>query len=146
MADNLTAAAVGRSGRQALIAIAETYRRFAIEHAGLYSLTQGAPDLNSIEQQTEVTRALGVFSAVVTSYGVSNDLSTHAIRMVRAGLHGFADIEARGGFQMPQSVDQSFLLLVSALDNSLSNLRELSLSSGVAAGTSRGQGDDESAG
>ena len=61
-------------------------------------------------------------SAVVASYDVPGEVSVHAIRMVRAGLHGFADIEARGGFQMPEAVDQSFLVLIDALDTSLENL------------------------
>ena len=119
LTDRLTAAALGRSGRQALLAIAETYRRFAVEHAGLYALTQAAPEPTSDEQRAEAARALDVLAAVVTSYGVPSGLSVDAIRMVRAGLHGFADIEARGGFQTPQSVDQSFLVLIDALDNSL---------------------------
>ena len=44
--------------------------------------------------------------------------------MIRAGLHGFADIEARGGFQMAACVDESFRLLVEALDTSLHALRD----------------------
>lgn len=122
LADTLTAAAVGRSGRQALLAIAEAHRRFATEHAGLYSLTQAAPAPTSSEQRAEAARALELFSAVVQSYSVPEELLIHAIRMVRAGLHGFADIEARGGFQMPQPVDQSFLVLIDSIDASLSDL------------------------
>lgn len=120
--DDLTAAALGRSGRQALVAVAEAYRRFALDHAGLYSLTQAAPEPGSITQQAEVSRALALLHAVIAGYGVPDNLSIHAIRMVRAGLHGFADIEARGGFQIPQSVEESFLMLVDALDFALSNL------------------------
>ena len=119
LADRLVAAAIGRSGSRALQAIAEAYRRFAIEHAGLYLLTQWAPEPKSAEQQVEVARALGVFAAVVVGYGIPNEFATHAIRLIRAGLHGFADIEARGGFQMAACVDESFRLLVEALDTSL---------------------------
>jgi AcrR family transcriptional regulator len=122
LTNNLTAAALGRSGRQALLAIAEAYRSFATEHAGLYSLTQAAPKPGSTAQQAEASRAVEVLGAAIRSYGVPDDLSIHAVRMVRAGLHGFADIEARGGFRMPHSVDESFLVLVNALDASLSNL------------------------
>ena len=122
LADGLVAAAIGRSGSQALRAIAAAYRRFAIEHVGLYLLTQSAPEPTSVEQRVQVGRALEVFSAVVASYGVPDEFSVHAIRITRAGLHGFADIEARRGFQMPQSVDESFLALVDALDASLRTL------------------------
>lgn len=122
LTDDLAAAALGRSGRQALLAIAEAYRRFAIEHTGLYSLTQSGAKPGSAVQQAEASRAVGVLAAAIRSYNVPDDLLIHAIRVVRAGLHGFADIEARGGFQMPYSVDESFLELIDALDASLSNL------------------------
>ena len=119
LADGLVAAAVGRSGSRALHAIAQAYRRFAIDHGGLYPLTQAAPDSTSAEQRIEVERALYVFSAVVAGYGIPDDLSVHAIRLIRSGLHGFADIEARRGFQMSARVDDSFRLLVNALDTAL---------------------------
>lgn len=122
LTDTLTAAALGRSGRPALVAIAEAYRRFAIEHSGLYPLTQAALDPQSTAQQTEAMRAVEVFRAVIRSYAIADDLAIHAIRVVRASLHGFADIEARGGFQMRQSVDESFLVLVDAMDASLAAL------------------------
>ncbi len=118
----LTNAAIGRSGREALFSIAHAYRRFAIEHSGLYTLTQGPLRPDSDAQQTEALRALKVFDAVIRSYGVPEDLSVHATRVVRASLHGFADIEARGGFQLPQSVDESFELTVEAAHAWLRNL------------------------
>ncbi len=122
LTDTLTAAAIGRSGRQALFAIATAYRRFATEHAGLYALTQTAPAPGSAAHQAEATRAIGLVGDAIRSYGVPDHLSIHAIRMVRAGLHGFADIEARGGFRMAQSLDESFELLIAALDTALDNL------------------------
>ncbi len=122
LADDLTAAALGRSGRHALVAIAGAYRRFAIEHAGLYALTQAAPAPGSTAHRAEAARAVELVGAAIRSYSVPDDLLIHAIRMVRAGLHGFADIEARGGFQMPHSLDESFSMLIDALDASLSNL------------------------
>lgn len=119
LADRLVAAAVGRSGDEALHAIAAAYRRFAIEHVGLYLMTQAAPDPTSAEQQVEVGRALDVFGAVVAGYRIPDQLRVHAIRMTRAALHGFADIEARRGFQLAACVDESFRMLVDALDTSL---------------------------
>ena len=122
LADSLTEAAIGCSGRVALRALSRAYRRFAIEHPGLYSLTQGAFQPNANAHQAATARAVEIMGAVTRSYGVPDDLSIHAIRMVRAGLHGFADIEARGGFQLPHSVDESYHMLLDALDASLKNL------------------------
>ena len=132
LADRLVAAAIGRSGSRALLAVAEAYRRYAIEHIGLYLLTQSAPEPTSADQQVEVARALEVFAAVVAGYGTPDEFAVHAIRLTRAALHGFADIEARGGFQMAACVDESFRLLVEALDTSL-----LALSGGTEASVSR---------
>ena len=115
LADVLTTAALGRAGRPALMSIANAYRRFVIEHAGLYTLTQAELKPNSSAQQIEALRLVAVFEAVVRSYGISDNRSVHAIRIVRAGLHGFSDIENCGGFQMAQSVDESFTMLVDAL-------------------------------
>jgi AcrR family transcriptional regulator len=122
LTDDLTAAVLGRSGRQALLSVAQAYRSFAIKHASLYALTQSGIDPNSTVQRTEAARAVEILGAAIRSYNVPDDRLVHAIRVVRAGLHGFADIEARGGFQMPLSVDESFLVLIEALDASLSSL------------------------
>ena len=119
LVDRLVAAAIGRSAGQALHAIAEAYRQFAMDHAGLYLMTQAAADPTSAEQRVEVARALEVFGAVIAGYGIPDKLAVHAIRLIRAGLHGFSDIEARRGFQMTASVDESFRMLVEALDISL---------------------------
>lgn len=122
LTDNLAAAALGRSGRQALIALAETYRRFATEHGGLYALTQTVVVSGATQHEIEASRIVEIFAAVLRSYNVPDGLLIHAIRIVRSGLHGFVDIELHGGFQMPDSVDRSFLLLNDALDAALINL------------------------
>ncbi len=122
LADDLTASALARSGRPALVAVADAYRRFAVSHPGLYSWTQAAPGAGSPDYLAASSRAVGVLDAVVRSYGVPDDLAIHAIRIVRAGLHGFADIETRGGFQLPTPLDASFSALVDALDASLQDL------------------------
>lgn len=122
LTDEITAAALGRAGRQALVGVAEQYRRCATEHPGLYALTQAAPTPGCAVQEKECLRAVEVFAALVRSYGVADDLSTPAIRFVRAALHGFVDIETRGGFQMPVSVDASFAVLIEAVDASLATL------------------------
>lgn len=119
LTDELKTAAVGRSGRQALLAIAEAYRRFANEHPGLYALTQGRL---KPAQNSEAARGVEILVAVVKSYNVPDDLLIDAARVVRAGLHGFADVEARGGFQLAHSVDKSFMVLIDGLDASLKNL------------------------
>ena len=122
LADDLTTAALGRSGRDALLAIAAAYRSFANAHPGLYSLANAPLKPGSTAIQTEAARVVEVLGAVVRGYDVPEHLLVHAIRMVRVGLHGFVDLETRESFQMPYSVDESFLILVDALDASLRRL------------------------
>lgn len=47
-----------------------------------------------------------------------------AVRMTRASLHGFVDIEVHGGFAMDAPTDMSFAILVDSLDVALTALGE----------------------
>ena len=130
LAEDLTRAAIGRSGHSGLLAVADAYRRFARDHPGLYGLTQRKPRSNSCELVAANSRAIGVLTAVVESYGVPEQLLIHSTRVVRAALHGFADIETKGGFQVAQPVDKSFTVLVDALHASLKRLSAVGSGSG----------------
>ena len=118
----LTEAALGRSRRDALYAIGGAWRCYAVRHPGLYALTQSAHAVESELAHDHIARAVAVLGAAVRSYDVPHDLATHAIRMVRSAFHGFADIEARGGFQMSAAVDRSYAMLVDALNDALERL------------------------
>jgi AcrR family transcriptional regulator len=84
----LSRAAVGRSGKEALAAVAHAYRAFARERPGLYAATMRAPSPDD-EEHTAVSRdALDVAIAVMRSYGIEGVDSVHAIRFHRSPLHG----------------------------------------------------------
>jgi AcrR family transcriptional regulator len=119
LGDALAAAAIGRSGREALVALADAYRRFATDHPGIYPLIQRAPT-PSEPLAAAATRAVEVIGAALAGYGVADDERIHAIRTVRAALHGFVDLERVGGFGLPESVDVSYAALVDVLDAALS--------------------------
>jgi AcrR family transcriptional regulator len=123
LGDALTASAVGRSGRDALVALADAYRRFAAEHPGTYALAQQAPLFDGDRAHVDAAnRSIDVIAAALAGYGVPADDTIDAIRTVRAALHGFVDLERRGGFGLPDSVDRSFGVLVAALDAALTGL------------------------
>ncbi len=122
MSDALAAVDTGHGARCGLVALADAYRRFAIQHAELYALTQNATECASDNQRIEIARALKIFGTIAARYGLRDATSINAIRMVRAALHGFVDIERRGGFQMHQDIDESFFMLVDMLDAALSGL------------------------
>ena len=121
LAAALSRAAVGRSGKDALAGVAHAYRAFAKERPGLYAATMRAPNPDD-EEHTAVSRdALDVAIAVMRSYGIEGVDAVHAIRFYRSALHGFVAQEASGAFGMPESVEESFRLMIDALDIALAN-------------------------
>jgi AcrR family transcriptional regulator len=119
LADTMAKAAMGRSGHDALEAVAHAYRRFATERPGLYAATMRAPGPDD-EELTAVSRAaLDVAVAVMRSYGIEGPDTVHAIRIYRSALHGFVAQEASGAFGLPESVEESFRRMVALLDTAL---------------------------
>jgi AcrR family transcriptional regulator len=111
----LTDASVGRSRDDALQGIAAAYRSYVLDHPGLYAATIRAPEPDDRERQEAAARLLAILYAVFAGYGVEGVDAVHAARALRSGLHGFASIEAAGGFGMPADRDESFTRMVAAL-------------------------------
>ena len=122
LGDALREALQGRAGRDALSAAAHTVRAYVREHPGRYATTvrldAGGPD----DPLTAAgDRILGSLAAVLAGYDLPPGETVHALRMLRSLLHGFAVLEAAGGFQMDADVDASFAWLVAFLDRGLRN-------------------------
>jgi AcrR family transcriptional regulator len=113
LAEVLGTAAAGRAGRDALEAVAHAYRGYAREHPGRYAALQPAG------RGAEAQAVVDVVLAVLRGYGLEGEGAIHAVRAIRAGLHGFVSLEAEGGFGMPLSVDESFNRLVTLLHEGL---------------------------
>ena len=100
---------VGLEGTEALTAIAEQLRSFAHRHPGLYNSLLPAP---TPDEDPEVAAALREPVTVVASVldGIDIDPTTiiPLIRALRASVHGFVDLELRGGFGLPDDIDNSF--------------------------------------
>ncbi|MEO7912038.1 MAG: TetR-like C-terminal domain-containing protein [Roseiflexaceae bacterium] len=111
----LSRAAIGKSGDTAIQAIAQAYRAFVIEHPGLYAATvrsgllvdQPDPELNTAQQD-----AVDVVLMVLSAYQLSGTDAYHAVRGLRSVIHGFATLEASGGFGIPMDLDISFQQLI----------------------------------
>ena len=58
--------------------------------------------------------ALQTVLSVLASCGVQDQEAVHAARHLRPVAHGFATLEAAGGFGMPVEVDESFRRLARA--------------------------------
>lgn len=123
LGDVLGTAAMGRSGGDALVAVADAYRRFALEHPGRYAATVRAPAPEDDEHLEAANAVLAVVLAVLAGYGLEGDDAVDAARALRSTLHGFAALEGTGGFGLPRDVDRSFERTVRALDRALADWR-----------------------
>ena len=119
LSDALMASAVGRSGVPALQAMAGAYRRFAEQHPGRYAASVVAPAPGDAEHAQVGGRIIDVLAAVLAEFGLGGDDTIHAIRALRALLHGFVALEAAGGFAMPQDLDESYRRMVDGFAGSL---------------------------
>jgi AcrR family transcriptional regulator len=120
LADLLAVAAAGKSKLAGLRALANTYRSYAREHPGSYAAVQRAPDGEpGSEAAVAAQRLVDVILAVLGGYGLSGDEAIHAVRVVRAALHGFVVLERGDGFAIPLSLDATYERLIAVLDRGL---------------------------
>ncbi|WP_420119850.1 TetR/AcrR family transcriptional regulator [Nakamurella sp.] len=110
----LTAAVVGRSGTPALQAMAGAYRDFATRCPGRYAASVVAPAPHDAEHLDVAARLVDLLGAVLAEFGVTGDDAIHAIRALRALLHGFVALEAAGAYAMPLDLDVSYRRMVDA--------------------------------
>lgn len=117
LAGALADAADGASGEDALRVFAAAYRTFAHRHPGLYDAVQA--DAPAPADDPGLAAALlepvHLVAAALDDLGLPPDRHVHLVRGVRAALHGFVDLERRGGFGLPEGVDASFGALVDLL-------------------------------
>jgi AcrR family transcriptional regulator len=102
------AAASGRARLDALRAVANTYRAYAHAHPGTYAAMQRAPIQDAGEDAAAARELIAVILAALGGYALEGEEAIHAVRLVRATLHGFVSLEQLGGFKMPISLEQSY--------------------------------------
>jgi AcrR family transcriptional regulator len=122
MTEAIRTAVLGRSGAEAVAALLDAYRDYLRRHphrASALEVSVGSAD-------EELTKAMhGTAEAAFAAlrpYGLDQDNTVHATRVLRAAVHGFASLEAAGGFGLPQELDASFEVLKSMLSQGLSTL------------------------
>jgi AcrR family transcriptional regulator len=112
LTSRFTRAAIGKSGEEAIVAIANAYRAYAREHPGLYALIEHAPDPEVPELQAAAQELVEVFLAVLAAYKLQKDDALHAVRGLRSTIHGFVSLEVTGGFGLPLDLDETFRRLI----------------------------------
>ena len=111
----LRRAATGRSGAEAVAAVAAAQRAYARAHPGRYAATVTAPAPGDAEHEAAAADAVDVLTSVFGGMGLADDELIHAVRALRSAVHGFVALEAAGGFGLAVDRDASFDRLVGAL-------------------------------
>jgi len=127
LGERLGNAVIGKSGPQALAAIAQAYRAYIKEFPGLYLASlqaSGTQEPVDLELQAAEARVVEVAMAVVASFGLKDKDGLHAVRGLRSMVHGFATLEVAGGFGLPLDCDESFRRLVAILIHGLQQMAE----------------------
>lgn len=65
--------------------------------------------------------------AVLAAYHLPTEDALHAVRGLRAIVHGFVALEAAGGFGLPLDLDESFCRLVDAYVRDLERPRDAAI-------------------
>jgi AcrR family transcriptional regulator len=115
LATALRRAATGRAGADAIAAVAQAQRDYALAHPGRYAATVAAPAPGDNAHQEAAADAVDVITSVLAGSGLEGDDVIHAARALRSAVHGFAALEASGGFGLDVDRDVSFQRLVDAL-------------------------------
>lgn len=111
---DLQQASLGLVGREAILAMADAYRNFVRSHPGIYPLTIRAPEPEKTGLVALSQELVQMLLLVMASLGLQGNDAIHAIRGLRAILHGFTSLEAADGYKMPLDQEESFHRLVNA--------------------------------
>lgn len=107
MAAAFTAVVMGRSHDEAVAALMRAYRAYVVAHPGRYALVPLDP-MRRDDLAGAARELIGVFFAVLRGYGLDESAAVHATRRIRVAAHGFADLESRGGFGLPEHIDTTY--------------------------------------
>jgi AcrR family transcriptional regulator len=117
--DDLREAVVGRSGRDALYAIAQAHIDFARRHPGVYQATVGRS--RDDELLAALIRAAEPFERVIQSFGADGEDVAHAHRAFWSAIHGFVSLEAAGLTRGPAPTDETVRRIVAMFADALEN-------------------------
>ncbi|MGD9958085.1 TetR/AcrR family transcriptional regulator [Nocardioides sp.] len=119
IADRGAQALAGRSGRDALIALGDTYRDYAREHPGRYAATRYPLDTDEASVSAG-RRHADLMRAVLRGYSLEETDQTHAVRLLGSVFQGFVTLELAGAFAHSEPEPQeSWSRALDALDGVL---------------------------
>ena len=105
LADLVSAAISGSSGRSAVLALLETYGDYARRHPGRYAAmrlrlptTPSTADEGASIALTAGRRHAALLRATLRDYDLSGDTEVHAIRLLGSVVRGFASLDSADAF------------------------------------------------
>jgi AcrR family transcriptional regulator len=105
--ERIIQAVVGKSGDEAVISLGLAYISIVREHPGLYETTMVAAEHMDQDIMRASEEILKLILQILDSYHLSEEEAPHTVRGLRSLLHGFASVEAKGGFGMDLDRDAS---------------------------------------
>jgi AcrR family transcriptional regulator len=108
LGQQLWQAALGRSGSDALLAVATVYRDYACAHPGRIEALTTFQDSSDDEVRARGRYLAEPVNAILRSIGLDESQVVHAHRVFFSALRGFTITEATTGFRLPISVDETF--------------------------------------
>ncbi|UNO38418.1 TetR/AcrR family transcriptional regulator [Streptomyces sp. MST-110588] len=121
MTDRIGTAVAGRSGKDALVAFADAYRQYALDHPGRYAATQMRFDPEEITDTTGFRRSVELTYGMLRAYDLTEPDLTDAGRLLRSTFHGYIHLELSGGFGHSRDVRESWSRSLDALHLCLKN-------------------------
>ena len=118
--DCLLNAIGGQDGDAAVTALAESYRRFAAEHAELYKIIMQMPSGNDAVLKEAAAMTAEPFMRVLADYRLTEAQKMHWQRALRGLMHGFVSEEQAGYFShYPVSAEESYQIAVRCMIDGL---------------------------
>lgn len=114
MTEHFTKAVLGRSGDDAVTALMHAYRAYVTAHPARYAAAPLDP-LHDPALAPAGGKLLEVVFGALRAYDLTPSDAIHATRCLRAVAHGFASLEAGGGFGLPEDLDHTYRQLVAAV-------------------------------
>lgn len=114
LTDRIADAVIGRSGDDAVRSLLQAYRAYVVAYPGRYRTVPAQP-LGDPLLEPVGERLLDIILAVLRGFGLTGSAAIHAARCIRSAAHGFAVLEAAGGFGLPEDLDATYEHLTTML-------------------------------
>ncbi|MGG5318979.1 TetR/AcrR family transcriptional regulator [Enterococcus sp. AZ072] len=105
----LILAGVGVEKKEALFAMSQAYRKFAVAHPGQYELIQKQIYWENTEAEQISNQVVNLLQKILDGFDLPKAEQIHFIRLMRSYLHGFSSLTGKESFQLQENIEESFI-------------------------------------